>query len=169
MEKTCIVRELIDLSISKAIEVNHINGTTKTIEQGIKEANYHLSRQLDVPLGTKLFYIKKVRIIDGETRSVETAHMVYNKVKGIENEDFNDKSFYTILKEKTGIQPRKCKEEIMIVEPTKEEAQILGIPVEDEVMLIKGTTSIDGAEPFEYFEIVAESSFYRYKGGMSAV
>lgn len=169
MEKTCIVRELIDFSISKAVGDKNINGTTKTIEQGIKEANYHLSRQLNVPLGTKLFYIKKVRIIDGETRSIETAHMSYNKVKGIENEDFNGKSFYAILKEKTGIQPRKCKEEIMIVEPTKEEAQILGIPIEDEVMLIKGTTSVDGTEPLEYFEIVAESSFYRYKGGISAV
>lgn len=49
----------------------------------------------------------------------------------------------------------------MITEPSKEERELLGC--EGEVMMLKGTTYLKDLEPFEYFETIAVSDFFRFQ------
>ena len=167
MGKVFILRDLDGFtSISQSLEAKNIHSINKTIEQGIVEANYYLSKQLQVPLATKLFYLKKMRIVENEPRSIETTYISYDTMKGLENFDFNGRSFYEIISEYLDIKTIKAEEEIMIVEANEKECELLNLPLNEEIMLIKGLTYLEDSQPFEYFEIVAESSFYRFRGGM---
>lgn len=167
MEKVFILRDLDGFeSISQSLEAKNIRSTNKTIDQGVVEANYYLSKQLQVPLATKLFYLKKLRVVEDEPRSLETIYISYETVKGLETYDFNGRSFYAVINELFDIKTIKAEEEIMIVEANEKECELLNLPLNEEIMLIKGLTYVDDGKPFEYFEVVAESSFYRFRGGM---
>ena len=51
-----IVRDLQNFaSITESIKSRKLHYQNTVLEQGVMEANYHISRQLDLALGTKVF------------------------------------------------------------------------------------------------------------------
>lgn len=146
-------------------EVLHDRGLTcryQILDSQILEANRYISRTLKVPLASKIFYYQKLRIVEGIPKSIEKDYILYDKVKGIEQEDLSAKSFYAILKERFGYTTQRSQEEILIVNASPEEQRLLNCQ-DKELLMIKGTTYLGDTDPFEYFEIVSISDFYRFR------
>lgn len=159
-----ILRELDKFaSITDSINAKNLELENKVLEQKVIEANYYISKQLEVPLATKLFYLSKLRIVEGIPRSIEKTYIDYEFVKGMENEDLNNVSFYSVLEKKTGIKTIKSQEEMLIVEANESECELLNLNTGEEVLLLKGVTYKDEIRPFEYFEITSLTSFYRFR------
>lgn len=159
-----ILRELDKFaSITDSIKAKKLTLENKVLEQKVIEANYYISSRLEVPLATKLFYLSKLRIVEGIPKSIEKTYIDYELVKGMELEDLNDVSFYAVLEEKTGIKTIKSQEEMLIVEANEQEQDLLNLEEGDEVLLLKGITYKDEIKPFEYFEIISVPSFYRFR------
>lgn len=159
-----LLRELDKFtSITEALKNQKMEYQSKVLKCEIVEANYYISQQLDVPLATKLFCLSKLRIVEGKPRSIETTYIEYSLVKGLENKDYNDTSFYATMEETFGYRIIKSQEEILLVEGNEKECALLEMDQGDEVLLIKGTTFKDKGKPFEYFEIVCDPSFYRFR------
>ena len=77
-----ILRELDKFaSITDSINAKNLELENKVLEQKIIEANYYISKQLEVPLATKLFYLSKLRIVEGIPRSIEKTYIDYEFVK----------------------------------------------------------------------------------------
>lgn len=151
------------LSTTQALEELDYPAQTLVLDQKIIDSNNWISQQLDVPLATKVFYLRRLRIVKGIPRSIEKIFIDHNRVEGIEEVDLNNVSFYRILHEKFAFNVIKKKEEILIVEANSEEANLLKIPENSQIAFFKGTTFIDENKPFEYFEDSAIPSFYRYR------
>lgn len=83
-------------------------------------------------------------------------------MKGIEEANLDGSSFYSILQQQYGYTTQKSEEEILIVNASPEEQRLLNC-CEKELLMIKGTTFLGDFEPFEYFEIVSISDFYRFR------
>lgn len=159
-----ILRELDKFaSITDSIKAQNLALENKVLEQKVVEANYYISKQLEVPLATKLFYLSKLRIVEGLPRSIEKTYIELDQVKELKEVDLNNISFYSVLEEKTGIKTIKSQEEMLIVEANEEECELLNLTEGDEVLLLKGTTYKDEIKPFEYFEIISIPSFYRFR------
>ena len=159
-----ILRELDKFaSITDLINAQKLSLENKVLEQKVIEANYYISKQLEIPLATKLFYLSKLRIVEGIPRSIEKTYIEYEKVKGMESIDLNNVSFYAALEKLTGIKTIKNQEEMLIVEANEEECELLNLDCGDEVLLLKGITYKDEDKPFEYFEITSLPSFYRFR------
>lgn len=163
-----IIRDLQHFaSITDSIKSRKLNYQNVVLEQGIVEANYHISRQLELGLGTKLFYIKRLRIVEDHPRSIETNYINYELVAGLEKMDFNNTSFYDVILHKKGYRTIRSEEEILVVEANEEECQLLQMPKGSEILLIKGIThKAENDLPFEYFELVCDPSFYRFRSVM---
>lgn len=163
-----IIRDLQHFaSITDSIKSQKLHYQNVVLEQGIVEANYHISRQLQLGLGAKLFYIKRLRIVEGQPRSVETNYINYQLVEGLEKIDFNNTSFYDVILQKKGYRTIRSEEEILVVEAKDDECQLLQMPKGSEILLIKGIThKAENDLPFEYFELVCDPSFYRFRSVM---
>ena len=163
-----IVRDLQHFdSITDSIKSQNLHYQNVILEQGIMEANYHISRQLELGLGTKLFYMKRLRIVEGHPRSIETNYINYQLVEGLETMDFSNVSFYDVVLQKKGYRTIRSEEEILVVEAKDDECQLLQMPKGSEILLIKGVTyKAENDLPFEYFELVCDPSFYRFRSVM---
>ena len=150
-------------SVTDAIIAKELNLKNIVLKCGVIESNYYLSQKLNVSLATKLFYLSRLRVVNGKPRSIEKTYIEYDKVKGLEKEDFTDVSFYRVLDNKTGFKINMTNEEILIVEANEEECEHLELEMGDEVVLIKGTAYIEDGNPFEYFEVTSIPSFYRFR------
>ena len=64
----------------------------KVLDQKIIESNYYISKQLNVPLATKLFYLEKIRLVDEIPVSIEKTYIPLEEVKGMkEKNEVNSK------------------------------------------------------------------------------
>ena len=153
------------MSVTKAIEEQGLCLENRIIEQQIIESNYYLSKQLNVPLATKLFYLCRVRYVEGIAKSIEKTYIQSSKVPGLENINLKNKSFYGILLKEYGIQILETNEELLLVEAKREEKRLLGLEGKCEILLNRGNSYIikNDHEPFEYFEISSLPDFYRYR------
>ena len=150
-------------SMTDLLRQRKIRFENRIIEQKVIEANYYISRQLEVPLATKVFYLKRLRIVEGEPKSIENNYICYEYANALENANFENESFREVVEMCTKQKIVKSSESISIVEANDEERKWLDLPENEEVVLIKGTTYTEDNKPFEYFELVNIPSFYRFR------
>lgn len=87
--------------------------------------------------GTTLFYLKRIRQIDGEPVGVQEHYIRYDLVPGIEKIDFEGRSLYKTMEESYGVVLHQSKQEVTIKKVAKEEAQYLDLNPRDSVFSIK--------------------------------
>lgn len=163
--KIFLMRELNTFtSMTEALRQKGVEFQNLILKQEVIEANYYISKQLNVPLTTKLFCLERLRVIEKSPVSIEKTFICYDRVKGLEKEAIENQSFYGILEKNYGYKIKKSQEEILIVEANEQERELLNLGKGEEVLLIKGTTYITENAPFEYFELVSIPSFYRFRG-----
>ncbi len=150
-------------SITNALRGRGLKIENKVIEQGVTEANYTIYSLLDVPLATKLFYLKRLRIVENEPRSIEKVYIDLDEVKGMEDLNYDNKSFHAELHRIKHIDKLHTREEILLVEPNKEEKELLALEEDEEILLIKGIAYKENDRPLEYYEISSDTYFYRYR------
>lgn len=151
-------------SITALLKQQHFSFENRVLEQKIIEANYHISKQLNIPLASKVFFLKRLRIVEGIPSSIEKIYVAAQEMEGLETFDFNQQSFYEVVLSKKGIKKLRHHEEILIVQATQEERDLLLLPSEQtEIQLIKGISVKEDETVFEYFEISSLASFYRYR------
>lgn len=153
------------MSVTEAIREQGLTLENRIIEKKVIESNYYLSKQLNVPLATELFHLCRVRYVEGIAQSIEKTYIEYSKVKGIEEYNLKNTSFYGLLLKEYGIQICETVEELLLVEAKREEKRLLGLEGKCEILLNRGTSFVSkkDREPFEYFEMSSLPSFYRYR------
>ena len=97
-------------------KLDHIESITETLEkkgyayeyrvlrQEVIEANKFLSDKLQIPLACKVFAYQKLRIVEGQPKTLEKVYLDYHKVNGIVKMDLTNQSLYRILKKHYGHQ-----------------------------------------------------------------
>ena len=135
----------------------------QVIQSGIIEANRSLSTILNVPIASLIFMIKRLRIVEGIPKTIETSYIPYELVKGIENIDFAVNSLYRTLIEKFSLSINESSEEIMLVSPSEEESKLLMTPQNSDVLMLKGITTDDYKRNIEYYETIAVTDFFIFR------
>ena len=162
-DHVCVLRDLEKFqTVTDILKEQGLSCGYRILETGILEANRFISRMLRIPLASEVFYLKKIRTVEGVPKSIEKTYILHEKVKGIRQADLEEHSFYEVIRERFGYMTGKSEEEILIVTASAEEQALLACQ-EQELLMIRGTTYLEGTEPFEYFEIITVSDFYRFR------
>lgn len=162
-----ILRNISSISsVTDEIVSNEFSYRYQVLENSIQESNRFVSKALNIPLASKVFCFQKIRVVEDKPRSIEKVYIDYNKVPGIEKLDLGKESFYSILKREYGIETNQSEEEILVVDANEKETELLNLEKDSEVLLIKGITYINDHEPFECFEIVSRTDFYKFRSVM---
>ena len=102
-------------SITQALEARGFHYVYPILDQSVIEANKLISEQLQIPIATRIFSYRKLRIVEGKPRSVEQVYIEYEKVRGIETLPLENRSLYRVLREQFGYDICRNEEEIRIV------------------------------------------------------
>ena len=159
-----VVRRLDEFeSVTQCLEKQGFHYHYPILTQQVIEANKMISEMMQVPIASKVFSYKKIRIVENVPRSLEQIYIDYKRVPGIEQLELEDQSLYQVLKDKYGFVVHKSEEEIRIVHANSTEAELLHLKENSEVLLTTGISYVDRFGPLEYYELTSIPGFFKYR------
>lgn len=123
--------------------------------------NKYLSKKLEIPLGHEVFYLRRLRIMDGVPYMVESSYINYEFCRGIEEYDFTDESLYRVLSY-YGVRLTQGHEYVGITYATESEAEHLQIEEGAYLFFLSGRTRDSRGRPMEFFKSVARPDKVRF-------
>lgn len=141
-------------SLTKTFESEGYKLKTKVIEIKIIESNKILSRNLEITLGTKVYRIKRLRIVDNMPIALEISYIPADYVQGIENYISENVSLYEILENQYHIKLANVNQNIFMIFADDEESRFLGINEGHALLMLKGTAVDSQKRKTEYSESV---------------
>lgn len=125
----------------------------KLLQLDVVEADKELSESLRVEIGHPLVYLKRLRMAQNLPLTVENVYLNKERVGAIDfrRELRDDVSLYKLLREQAGITLRHAEEMISAVLADEDEANLLGVTVQDPILFIRRVTYEEDG-PVEYCE-----------------
>ncbi|MCQ2507416.1 MAG: GntR family transcriptional regulator [Dorea sp.] len=127
---------------------------TEVLHSGIEECDKYIAAKLEIPIGTKVFYLKRLRIRNNIPLIIESSYIDYGRCENIEKHNFSEESLYKVLRD-SGIVLEKGEESIEITYATEREASLLKVEPGQYMFYISGCTKDPEGKPVEFFKNVA--------------
>lgn len=141
-------REL--LSFTEEMRRHKLTPASRVIEQTVSEAEECVADALQVPFGTHVFRLRRLRLAGAEPMGVQTAYIPLELARGIENENFEDASLYELLQTRFGLQPARARETHLAIPAERAVAELLGVPAGAPVFAAERVTFLPDGRPFEF-------------------
>lgn len=158
-----MVRDLHDVrGFSEAARAEGFTPGSLVLSTEVVEANKVVTGKLHVPLGSKVFVLRRMRLIDGMPATVETTHVSLDLFPGIDTYDFSQESLFDVMRREYGIAPAEGDEKLSITRLDEEEAALLGYPVGAPAFFQTGVLVNADGVPVEYFKGIVQSERIRF-------
>jgi GntR family transcriptional regulator len=115
-----------------------------------------IARHLQVAQGTPVVQIERVRTANDQPMALERSYLPAGRLHGLEEADLTDVSLYALLAERWGVRVAAADQWASAVRLTEEEAEILGVDLEQPALLFQRVTHDQSGNIIEYVR-----SFYR--------
>lgn len=149
-------RNLHDLhSFSESVKAQERMLKNRLLSMKLVESDKHLSEQFHTVLGTLLYEIVRLRIVDEIPLLIETAYVPKDCCPGLENYNLEEESLFQILEEFYGVVLKQGEEKISITYTTEEESSILELPAETPVFWLVSRSYDEQMNLTEYCRTVA--------------
>jgi len=122
---------------------------SQVLEQTVVPATGEVARQLEVPEGSDVVVVERLRLIDGEPAMLERAHLPAGLCPGLAGRDLTG-SLYQLLRAHYGLAPARGEESILAVNADHRLARALRVPVAAALLATTRTTRADGGARLEY-------------------
>lgn len=125
-------------------------------------ADKALASSLDVPLGSKLIELKRLRLADHVPMALERAYLNYDLCKDILEYDLSNASLYHILQNELGLELGKGKQymEATLTDPTQ--SNLLQVPVNTVALAIERHIATEDGIPLEVVYSVYRGDRFRF-------
>ncbi len=122
---------------------------SRVLEIGEMPAPEEISDALEVPLGTLVCKIRRLRSGDNQPIGVQTAYMPVSRVPGLSTMAEPLLSLYDMLRTRFGIVPQEAREIYRVGAMSEGDAALLELPVGSPVFIVRRIAS-DRQGPFEF-------------------
>lgn len=134
---------------------------SKVLDVRVLECNRYISQKLQIPLGRKVLYLSRLRIIDGTPYMLESCYVNWELCPGLEDHDYTTESLYHVLGSQ-GVFPVQGEEQVGITYAAEDEAGQLQVAEGDFLFYRSGVTCDSSGSPVEYFKSVARPDKVRF-------
>ncbi len=115
-----------------------------------REVDKELSLKIKLPIGTKIFYMIRLRVVEEEKVSVEVSYIPVSIAPTLDECDFSKKSLYGILEDDFLIDLDHARQSISVELANEEIASYLGIEVDTKLVVEEGLVYSKDKKPVEY-------------------
>jgi GntR family transcriptional regulator len=109
-----------------------------------------IARHLQVAHETPVVQIVRVRTANGEPMALERCYLPAARFPGLDEADLTDASLYSLLAERWGVRVSAADQWASAVRLTEEEAELLGVDVEQPALLFQRVTHDQSGNIIEY-------------------
>src|SRR5438094_3386908 len=134
---------------------------SRTLELTTTVAGARLAHRLDVSPETRLVRVKRLRLADSKPMAMEVLHVPEAFVPGLTRADFEDHSFYELLRERYGITIASGTQSIEPTVTSDEESEVLGVPLHTPSFLFERTTVSESGRIVEFVRSIYRGDRYR--------
>lgn len=136
----------------------------QVIHSHIIPASRKMAEKLKVPVGSDIFELTRLRLVDQSPISLETALIPCNKFIGIQKYDFKKFSLYSVLERKYSVTLGGGTEEISITYADSKEAELLQVDEGEALFYLNGLTWDDNQDPVEIIKSVSRTDRLTFAG-----
>lgn len=138
-----------------------IKASSRILEMHSEMSNASVASQLGVPLGSRVFYLERLRLADGEPIALERCYLPHDRFPGLFEYDFSAYSLYKTLEEQYGVRPVLAEESIEAVMMSYEDAAQLAVPEGSPGLLIRRITRDEQQQVLETVTTLYRADRYR--------
>jgi GntR family transcriptional regulator, N-acetylglucosamine utilization regulator len=124
--------------------------TTTVLRQDVILCPENVAHWLKVPLATPVLHLHRLRFVDDESHMVSHSYVRLDRCKGLEREEFTDKSLFQLIEEKYNLEITGGRRMVEATTAGVEEAQLLGISTGAPLLLLRGISHLKDGTPIEY-------------------
>lgn len=130
---------------------------TNVISIKILEADEKLANDMFCEIGTPIYYIKRIRIIDDKKFALELTYYNKNIVQYLD-EEIASRSIYSYLKDTIELKFGFADKNVKAIKLDKEQSQLLELQEGDPALVIADTVYLENGELFNISKVI-----YNYK------
>ncbi|MCB9454379.1 MAG: GntR family transcriptional regulator [Anaerolineaceae bacterium] len=142
---------------------------SKVLQQELVQANAKVARNLNLPVGTDVIAIRRLRFVNGVPLQLVTTYMPYELCAALLRADFTQQSLYAYLRQTCDLQIVSGTRRIEAVLATDEEARLLAISPGSPLILIDSVSYLEDGTALEYYHAVHRSDRARFEVSLMRV
>jgi GntR family transcriptional regulator len=156
-----IAQPLTLTSFSEDMRRRGMTPGSRTLELTTTTAGARLAHRLGVSPEAKLVRVKRLRLADGQPMAMEVLHVPETLVPGLTKADFEDHSFYELLRDRYGIVIGSGTQSIEPTVTSEEESEVLSVPLHTPAFLFERTTVSESGRTVEFVRSIYRGDRYR--------
>ena len=156
-----IAQPLTLTSFSDDMRRRGMSPGSRTLELTTTLAGARLAHRLGVSPEARLVRVKRLRLADSQPMAMEVLHVPESLVPGLTRADFEDHSFYELLRERYGITIASGTQSIEPTVTSEEESEVLGVPLHTPAFLFERTTVSESGRIVEFVRSIYRGDRYR--------
>ncbi|HEX4202627.1 MAG TPA: GntR family transcriptional regulator [Ktedonobacteraceae bacterium] len=146
-----ITQQLIHLTgFTEDIKARGQRPDTRVLSAKMQFADETTADRLRIKPKQPIFYLQRLRLADGEPLAIEVAHINFMGCERLIDEDLEHNSLYRLLETKYGLTLIEAEQELEAALISKEEAQLLKMPLGSPGLFTRRITYTERNLPIEY-------------------
>lgn len=138
-----------------------ITFATKVLQQAVIQAHGPIETMLALPVGAPVFFVRRLRFVDGEPVAVMNNYLVYERCRGIETADLNTTQLFVALGRHLDRPLSHARRTFQARRATRVVAAALRIPPREAVMYGEELTFLDDGTPVHFAEFWLRGDRFR--------
>ncbi|WP_336071396.1 GntR family transcriptional regulator [Nitratireductor rhodophyticola] len=136
--------------------------STRLISTGHVEAGLSIAHALSVPLGSEVFEIRRVRLLEGRPVVHQTSLLPAALAEKLDVSNLAETSLYTMLRAALGGEIFLAREHVSLLSASEEEAEALSIPKASPLLRVQRVVVDGKGRAVEYSNSALQDSFFRF-------
>ena len=137
--------------------------TSAVIAAKARRARETEARALRIPVGSRVFELERVRIVEGSPLSLDRSILVPQLATTLTGLDFSARSLYQTLREQNGIEPSRAECLLRAITTDRRTADLLGLTEGDPLLELSETVFDQYGEPFEFARHLNRGDRYAFR------
>jgi GntR family transcriptional regulator len=137
--------------------------SSRVIVARVRRADEVEAKALRVPVGSEVFELERVRVVEGAPLSLDRSILVPSLAATLSEFDFSVRSLYHTLKEQNAIEPSRSECLLRAVTTDRRTADLLGLTEGDPLLELSETVFDQYGEPFEYGRRLNRGDRYAFR------
>jgi GntR family transcriptional regulator len=143
--------------------VHGLSVSSKVCRARVRPADEAEARALRIPLGSDVFELERVRIVESSPLSLDISVLAPRLIPALAGLDFSTRSLYQTLKETEGVAPSRAECLLRAALTDERTADLLGLTAGDAILDLTETVFDQYAEPFEYARHLNRGDRYAFR------
>ena len=163
-----ITQELTELTgFAEDMIVLGRHPTARLLRKCITPATEEVARQLNIPLGTQVYCIERVRLADGTAMSFDETYLPLEIGEKVVGNDLEAEPIFDLLENKYDLPLIEARYQLEAVTADEHVAQALGVIAGSPIFLIERTSYSKDERPVDYEKLYYRGDLIRFSTRLS--